>query len=109
HYQLQFTRPKEHLELLQQKHKDSVLSAQDIHFIFVFSSETLISKRLSVNTRPEIQQPVREFMRLHLKEEAEHRKYFIEKFKSIFLRWSKEKQHTALSVIGECVKTFLAP
>lgn len=87
----------------------STLSADEVEFLYVFSSETLISDRLKTNASSDMHQNVSNYMQMHLIEESLHRAYFLQKFKSVFPTWSDSKKQEALTTIGKCMRLFLEP
>ena len=108
-YLLKSSTPKEHLQLIKDEYLNSGLTPDDIEFLFVFASETLITKRLKMNTLPDMKTNVRQYMMMHLMDETRHRHYFLQKFKSIYLLWDEEKKRASATVIGSCIKMFLQP
>lgn len=93
---------------LRSKYASSGLEIAEIDFFFAFASETLISKRLSLNSRPEIKRSVREYMRMHMLEEILHREYFMKKFAGVYEGFSREKRQLVMAVVADAIKLFLS-
>lgn len=99
--------PTQELNTLTSKWREQDLSPQEIAFVYVFSSETLISKRLQINSGETMNKTVRQYMKMHLVEEARHRDYFFHKMDSFWNTLNESKKRTVLFLVADCILAFL--